>query len=285
MEKFTYTNANNQSVVIGSHEDYQLIAATGLTAMEIVPYTIQGYRQNGYTLTNTQLGTRIISIEFAVFGKTDADFYNKRLELSKVFNPLLGEGVLVYDNGVIQRAIDVQVTQTIDVGTSHKNNLKTFTIELTAYNPLWRDVAENALLLGDFTGGLTFPFEFDDTVTFASRGAVSNIVISGDVPSPIRAEFKGGADTPILTLSQTGEFIKVNIELQEDEELIITTDYGNKIVNKREADGSLTSANHLISNDSTFFSLPIGENTLTFSATAGDNVEVYIYWYNWYMGV
>lgn len=285
MEKFTFTNSRGKSVVIGSHEDLQLISVSGLTAMEIVPYTIQGYRQNGYTLTNTQLGTRIIEMEFAVFGVTDEVFYQKRLELSRVFNPLLGQGVLVYDNGVVQRAIDVQVTQTIEVGENHRSNLKTFTLELTAYNPLWRDVAENALKLGDFTGGLKFPFEFNKEVKFASKGAVSSIEITGDVPSPIRAEFKGGAMTPQLTLNQTGEFIKVNITLEENEELIITTDYGNKLVNKRNADGNLESANHLISVDSSFFSLPIGTNTLAFSATAGDNVEVYIYWYNWYMGV
>jgi hypothetical protein len=141
-------------------------------------------------------------------------------------------------------------------------------------------------MLGDFTGGMKYPIKFEgDGVTFASKGAVSAITISGDVPSPIRAEFKGGATTPKLTLSNTGEFIKVNITLEDTEELVITTDYGNKLVNKKNADGSLTSANHLISNDSTFITLPIGDNTLTFSADAGDNVEVYIYWYNWYMGV
>ena len=286
MEKFTYTNSKGKNVVIGSNTGLQLIAATGLTAMEIIPYTIQGYRQNGYTLTNTQLGTRIISLEFAVFGKTEQEFYQKRLELINTFNPLLGEGVLIYDNGYIQRAINVQVTQALNVGTSHTSNLKTYTIEFTAYNPLWRDVAENALMLGDFTGGLTFPFDFPSTgVTFASKGAVSAIDITGDIPSPIRAEFKGGATTPKLTLKETSEFIKVNITLADSEELVITTDYGNKIVNKKTTSGTYESANHLISNDSTFFSLPIGKNTLSFSADAGDNVEVFIYWYNWYMGV
>ena len=47
MEKFTFINAKGQSVVIGNTEDLQLTGATGLTATEIVPYTIQGYRQNG----------------------------------------------------------------------------------------------------------------------------------------------------------------------------------------------------------------------------------------------
>ena len=89
MEKFTFINAKGQSVVIGNTEDLQLTGATGLTATEIVPYTIQGYRQNGYTLTNVQLGARIISLDFALFGVTDADFYKKRLQLIGIFNPLL----------------------------------------------------------------------------------------------------------------------------------------------------------------------------------------------------
>lgn len=72
-----------------------------------MPYTIQGYRQNGYTLTNVQLGTRIISLDFALSGATDADFYKKRMRLMGIFNPLLGEGTLVYENDVVTRAITV----------------------------------------------------------------------------------------------------------------------------------------------------------------------------------
>ena len=128
MEKFTFINAKGQSVVIGNTEDLQLTGATGLTATEIVPYTIQGYRQNGYTLTNVQLGARIISLDFALFGVTDADFYKKRLQLMTVFNPLLGEGTLIYENDVVARAITVQVTQNMDVKTNHASNLKEYTI-------------------------------------------------------------------------------------------------------------------------------------------------------------
>ena len=77
----------------------------------------------------------------------------------------------------------------------------------------------------------------------------------------------------------------MNIRIAKGEKLVITTDYGNKLVNKYNLDGTISSANHLITPDSTFFSLPVGENRVAFSSTAGDGVKVYIYWYNWYLGV
>ena len=286
MEKFTFINAKGQSVVIGNTEDLQLTGATGLTATEIVPYTIQGYRQNGYTLTNVQLGARIISLDFALFGVTDADFYKKRLQLIGIFNPLLGEGTLVYENDVVTRAITVQVTQNMDVKTNHASNLKEYTIEFTAYNPLWRDARESALSLEDAVGGLTFPFKFNDSIAFTTTNDTSAIItVTGDVPSPLRVEFIGGAYQPRIELSNTREFIDVNIRIAKGEKLVITTDYGNKLVNKYNLDGTISSANTLITTDSTFFSLPVGENRVAFSSTAGDGVKVYIYWYNWYLGV
>lgn len=285
METFTFTNSKGKSIVIGSNEDYKLISASGLTAMEIIPYTIHGYRQNGYTLTNTQLGSRIIDLEFAVFGENDSDFYNKRLELVSIFNPLLGEGTLTYNNGVVERCITVQVTQAIDVKKSYTSNLKSFAIELTAYNPLWRDKQEHALVLDDFIGGLKYPVKFEnDGVIFAETGMVSRINIEGDVPSPIRAVFSGAATSPKLMLDNTGEYIEVGVTMTASQQLQITTDYGNKMVDLI-SNGTTTSANHLITPSSTYFSLPIGENKLSFSAAEGANVEVVVYWYNWYLGV
>lgn len=174
----------------------------------------------------------------------------------------------------------------MDVKKNHSSNLKEYTVEFTAYNPLWRDVQQSALSLEDAVGGLTFPFKFDDSVKFlVTNDTSATIEVVGDVPSPVRVEFVGGAYQPKIELSNTKEFIDVNIRIAKGEKLVITTDYGNKLVNKYNADGTITSANHLITSDSTFFSLQRGKNRVGFTSTAGDGVKVYLYWYNWYLGV
>lgn len=144
----------------------------------------------------------------------------------------------------------------MDVKKNHSSNLKEYTIEFTAYNPLWRDVQQSALSLEDAVGGLTFPFKFNDNIKFLVTNDTSAAVeVVGDVPSPVRVEFIGGAYQPKIELTNTREFIDVNIRIARNEKLIITTDYGNKLVNKIAADGSVESANHLITSDSSFFSL------------------------------
>ena len=89
---------------------------------------------------------------------------------------------------------------------------------------------------------------------------------------------------PRLTLTNTGEFIEVDKEMSAGEKMIITTEYGNKNVVYKNANGEHSSAYHLINLDSTFFSLPYGENTISFTSQLGEP-QVYIYWRNYYAGV
>lgn len=57
---------------------------------------------------------------------------------------------------------------------------KARSIELTACNPFFYDVAETAVALAGFVGGLKFPMKFDDTVSFAVKGNTANVDIVGD---------------------------------------------------------------------------------------------------------
>lgn len=286
METFIFKNSLNKNIEIGSNSDLFLIEKEGLTAAEIIPTVTQGYKQNGDSLLNVQLGTRLILIKFLVYGKSAADFYNKRALLSSIFNPLLGEGTLIYKNDILTRAISVQVSAMPTETETYSENLKVFEVEFTAHNPLWFDLMESAVKLGEYASGLTFPFKFNDSITFAKNGSIATINIEGDVPSPIKVEFKGGAVNPKLSLINTGEFIQINTVVNENEELIITTEYGNKMVSKKLPDGTIQSANHLITSDSTFFHLRQGENKISFGTNnTSETEEIYVYWRNYYLGV
>ena len=66
--------------------------------------------------------------------------------------------------------------------------------------------------------------------------------------------------------------------------MIITTAYGQKNVIITHADGSSESAYHLINLNSTFFSLPVGRNYISFSAASGEPL-VELFYRNYYVGV
>ena len=154
---------------------------------------------------------------------------------------------------------------------------------MLAHNPFFYDVAENAVKMDDFTGGLKFPWAAP-YIKFAQKGDISHITNTGDYLTPVRAEFRGDAINPCLTLDTTGEYIKVATTLDVGEKLWINTEYGNKTVQKEAANGTLTSAYNLIDIHSSFFSLPVGESKLSFSSDGGQP-EVYLYWRNRYLGV
>lgn len=284
MEQFIYKNSRGNSITLAYHNsDYIIKDYDGLTASEIIPITTSGYMQIGNTFITNKLGTRLINISFYVVGNGIADLYEKRRYLDKVFNPTLGEGVLTYTNDYISKSINVAV-YTSPYPTEKNGSLQLFNVELVANNPLWFDKDINALKLDDFVGGLSFPISFsNEGITFAGKGAVGTINIVGDVPSPITVEFRDNSTNPKLTLD-TGEFIEVNTEIADGEKLVINTAYGNKTAILTNSAGIQTSAYHLITADSTFFSLPIGENRVSFQAAAG-TPSVYIYWRNWFTGV
>lgn len=283
MEKFQFTNAIGGTVILDYDGSFLIDSYDGLTAAEILPITIQGYQQNGYKMTNINYGMRAININFYVHGTSMADLYEKRRMIASVFNPLLGYGVLTYTNDYISKSITCIPTIT-PTPTEKMGNLQIFNIELTAHNPFWYDTDETALKLEGFAGGMSFPLSLASPgITLAEKAAMATIIINGDVPSPIRAEFKGACSNPKLTLERTGEYIKVATTITTGQTLRVTTDYGNKAV-KLIQGSTETNAFNLIDINTSFFSLPSGANKITFLSDTG-NPEIYLYWRNWYVGV
>ena len=283
MEKFIYTNTRGKSVTFDYSGDYLIDSYDGLTSTDIEPVTIKGYNQNGYTLGGLTLGARHINFNFLMRANTIDGLYTKRRELAEVFNPLLGEGTLTYENNILSKSIKCVAT-VLPTPTEKMGLMSLMNVELTANNPFWFDSKESLLILQGKLGGLTFPLRFNKNEIFAYSGSTQDIEIKGDIPSPIRAEFSNAAYKPRLTLSNTGEFIEVDTILENKEKLIITTEYGNKNVLLHKNSGEEETAYHLITLDSSFFSLPIGPNHLEFSSETGEP-EVKIYYRNYYVGV
>jgi len=285
MEKFEFRNSKGDKITMDYSGSYIIDSYDGLTAAEITPLTNQGFNQQGLSYQKSLYGARLINLYFYVHDNTMQGFYEKRRSLAAIFNPLLGAGTLTYTNDYTTKKISVVVTLP-PTPTSKMGSLQLFNVELTAYNPFWMDTAEQALKLGDYQGGLTFPFNNASApyMKFAQKGDLAYVQNIGDIETPIRAEFRGEAVNPILTLVNTGELIKVNTTLALGEKLIIDTAYGNKTVWKEATDGTQESAYNLITTNTSFFQLPVGENVLAFGSEGGEP-EVFVYWYNRYVGV
>ncbi|MBR1810977.1 MAG: phage tail family protein [Clostridia bacterium] len=285
MERFTFVNGKGQGVVIGGHQDdYLLVSHKGTTSAEVLTTARKGYNQNGRHYVKANLGVRILTLTFYTHRQTDLAFYEKKRNLSALFNPLLGEGVLTYENDYTKKCITVAVTGMPELAEKSKI-LGKYTVELTAHAPFWYDEQETEIRLNGVTGGLTFPVQFTGAgVQFALKGARATVTIDSDVDVPITMEFSGPCENPVFANTSIGKKIAIKTTVSESEKIIVTTGYGNKNIYKVAKNGTRTNVNNLITNETEFFSLRPGTNALTFDADTG-TPEIDIRYRNLFTGV
>lgn len=116
------------------------------------------------------------------------------------------------------------------------------------------------------------------------RGTFNN---DGDVETPVLIHYQGPAKNPFIQNETTGEFIKVNYDLEETDVLEINTAFGAKRVEVVGGDGGRTNVFHWIDLNSTFFQLMPGDNTLRYDSDEEadrERARVTVYWYNRYAG-
>ena len=169
MERFIYTNSKGESITFDYSGNNLIDSYSGIGSCEIIPITQQGYKQNGVSYLDNQLGTRIINLSFYVAATDMNALYMARRGLAAVFNPQLGEATLTYTNDYLSKNISV-LTTGLPEPKKKMGNLQLFAVELTAFNPLWRDTTQSAIKLAEFTGlaflcALTLQLSFNQQAT------------------------------------------------------------------------------------------------------------------------
>lgn len=283
-EKVIFKNSKGQSIELTNRSPFLLESVEGRggvdanVQMQTAPY------QDGATFIDTTLATRTLVLNINLLAKSRDELNNLRNQISSVFNPKLGLGKLTYLNGNVEREIEVVVdgSPAFPVGDAKGKWFQRTAINLIAPDPYWQGTETENYKLEDFVGNFRFSFHFP--VRFATRGDSRTLVNKGDVPTPIRVEFRGPVTNPKITNLTTGEFIKVNATIPSGYKLILDTSFGNKRVEIVAPDNIVTNAFHYIDLESTFFNLQVGENKIGFISDSG-NPEVYVEYKHRYLSV
>lgn len=283
-EKVIFKNSQGQSVELTNRKPFLLESVEGRggvgahVQMQSAPY------QDGATYIDTNLDTRSLTLNVSLISDSRDGLNSLRHEISRVFNPKLGKGLLLYSNGLTQRDIEVVVDgpPEFPVGDAKGKWFQRTSIHLIAPDPYWRDVFTENYKLEDFVAHFHFAFKFP--VRFASRGDSKLLINKGDVPTPIKVTFRGETKNPMITNLTTGKFIKVNRSIPSGYSLILNTEFGNKRVEIVAPDGVVENAMHYIDLESDFFNLDVGENRFSF-ITDGGKPEVYVEYKNRYLSV
>ena len=283
-EKVVFINGRGQSIELTNRRPFLLESVEGRGGVEANVQMQSAPFQDGATFIDTNLSARSLALNVTLLADSRDELNDLRNQISAFFNPKIGIGTLIYSNGDVQREIKVTVdgSPAFPVGDAKGKWYQRTAINLIAPDPYWQGTEIENYKLEDFVGNFRFPFRFP--VRFAARGDSRLLLNKGDVPTPIKVEFRGPVTNPKITNLTTGEFIRVNRAIPVGYKLILDTSFGNKRVEIVAPDGIVQNAFHYIDLESSFFNLDVGENRFGF-ITEGGNPEVYVEYKHRYLSV
>lgn len=270
-------NTNGERIILGNQAPFYLEEIDEALGVDIKNQ--KSPNQDGCTYIDNTLDTRSISIEGIIITKTnpnDVDECKRKME--RVLNPKLGEVTILHQRKEIKAIVETTPIFPSS-GGSRGIYYQKYLIHLICHNPFWVDSFTESGEMSYLMGGIKFRLSLP--TNFSNRGFRRKCINDGDVDTPVIIEFKGPATNPTVNNLTTGEFIKVNRSLGEDDVLTISTAFGEKYV-RINGDNAF----HYIDLDSVFWSLVPGENILSYESN-NDSIKtkVTVKWKDRYLGV
>ena len=251
----------------------------------------QGVNQDGADSEDSLLDARVIRLDATIRTLNRKKLYALRRKIFRIINPKTynhatgkrGELLIYYTNDYKKYRIYGKVEDSAEFNSRKKNHDKT-TISFYCQDPYWLDEEGINIDIKSVKGGLKFPLKLPNK--FATVSFYKEINNEGDVETPIQIEYIGPALNPRITNETTGEYIQVNMAIDEKEKLVIDTREGKETVNLITPHETKDVYNNIDLN-STFFKLIVGKNLIRYSSDvegAKDKVTIIDYT-NKYIGV
>lgn len=238
--------------------------------------TSTGSKSYGVKVENQRVQPKTITISGTIIGYA----HDKRKALVHAIAPMQ-EGTLVF-NG--ERSLKVFPKQSPVVEAKNLN--PRFSFMLYVPMPYWQSVEERTASTNDHNAAFSFPWDWGSTFRFSKiSGETFDATNNGDAPCTwtLEVEASGEVVNPMLTKTETGEFVRVNITLTEGQKLIVTTDQDEMQVMLVDVDGRKTDAFSYLDVDSTSFYLDVGENQMAFAPM--ENALATVHYFENFAGV
>ena len=245
--------------------------------------------QDGRTVLNKWLEPREVNLEYIIRGNNNYHLQELKESVLSSFNPDLEKGKLyieLRDGSLFYIEGILESSPIFPDGAGRGNTWQTILITLYCPNPA---IKSNIIIEKDMSawiGGLEFPLVIEPYMQFEEAGDTVDINNYGNLETPVKIEFRGYAVNPKVVNITTGEFIKVDKEIQEDEVLKINTEFGNESVEIVDSEGNRENAYHFIDLDSSLWYLKRGINTISYEADEGqEEAIVKIIYSSRYIGI
>ena len=293
INKIEYENERGLSIVLNRDGPLFLFSVKGFDGLEADIVSSKSAYQDGINISKAILKDRVLTLNCYLEVDNEQQRYILKRKLYNAFNPKLKGHMKIYtDANKLRGASNIRVIQApiFDDDYESLNELVSFQIQLAMPLPYFEDINENRVDFGNDIGNFFFDLEIEEEgeeLSIKNNSIVTNISNMGDAETPIKVVFKAKTElkNPSIYNVYTKEYIKINRTMQEGEEITVTTHKGNKRV-----ESYLNGVTSNIFNDldlgSSFIWLDVGDNVIRYDAeTMIEQLEVYIYYTNYYLGV
>ena len=285
MGKITITNAYGDKIVLDDGTNgFKLLRTGDLGGVEVVNTTEKGYLQRGTTVTQKNLGSKLLAFTFATIQTSHATFKEEMRKVTKFFEPEYAGGAdlskftIEYENTNYEskpKQIRAYLRKGPTMGDEPDNHTPFFQRMLVTFlapQPGWKDILNSTLSLTTFINGLIYPIDITDSFVFGeiTEGGV-DIIYDGNISTSVIIEFQGPATNPEIINSTTGQSLKLLTTLTSAQSVRIDTDYENPEVKIIEA-GVETNGFEFIDPNNSDLDTRIVRGTNTFEFNTDDTV-------------
>ena len=273
VKKIIYENERGISIELNREGPLFLASVQGFDGLEADIVSSKNAYQDGISISKTILKDRILTLNCYLEIDTEQQRCILKRKLYNAFNPKFKGHMKIYtDAEQLRGASNLRVIQAplFDDNYETTNELVSFQIQLAMPLPYFEDINENRADFGNDIGNFFFDLELEEEgreLSVKNNSIVANIENLGDAETPLKVVFKAKSTVknPSIYNVYSKEYIKINRTMSEGEEITVTTDIGNKRV-----ESYLNGVTTNIFNDA--------EEMI-------EQLEVYIYYTNYYLGV
>lgn len=258
---------------------------TGIGEVDVDIQSQQSPYQDGDNYIDTLLQPRFINLEGSITKTAFKDIKEYRKAILMVCNPKLGIGKITLELDGDTKEIEGVLDGSPVFPERGQTPFQKFMITWKCPDPYWRDLNQVSKPLQSYVGNFTLPF----TLPFELGVSGSRTVLhnDGDVPAPVTIDIHGPTTNPQVINRTTGEYIRINRSIAEDEILHINTASGMQRVEIQRGESIEQGFGYLDHNGVlTDFMLEIGMNEIEHIADAGNaNAVVAVSWQSRYVGM
>lgn len=282
----------------GEKREFGITKITGLESSDLELTFSDNALVDGSTLNGKRIKNRPIHIEADLMDDKNNDVNRQRI--IKFFNPKYGGKMTINHSGT-QRNIEYELEGWNFVATDNVYNKLSIVVDLKCADPFWKNIDNFGQNMADISKhiafpwrvvkskvnvpspykGLTLPGQITGYRTLTKEVLLPN---DGDVPTCVQIQFiaeRGPCSNPKIELVGTGKFIRVKVDMEMGDVLLVDTNRRHQII---ELNG--VNVYQKIDRLSEPFELEVGNNYLEYDADKNyTNLDVRLFYTPMYLGV